>query len=170
METDDINRAKDFAASYNVTVGVAYLGHFPRLDAVAVAQFSVVIHRKNYVYAFDYASSIRDSWKHRSIYRASNKFVPGLPTRLPRKMYPTTDRAFSIFNYQCKPFRKAPTAYDILAGLTKSDPGTFRDFCENFGYNSDSIKDRETYRTARKEWLSVNCLFNDCIEELQEIN
>lgn len=64
-----------------------------------------------------------------------------------------------------------PSTYDVLAAITKNDPGTFQQFCDDFGYSSDSIKNRNTYDAVCKEWLNVQILWNDKeIEELQEIN
>lgn len=65
---------------------------------------------------------------------------------------------------------KEPTAYDLLACLTKYDPGTLDDFCGEFGYDTDSKKATETYFAVQKEWQKVYRLFNGCIEELQEIS
>src|SRR6185312_12921531 len=31
---------------------------------------------------------------------------------------------------------KKPTAYDVLACITKYDPGTFSNFCSDFGYGN----------------------------------
>jgi hypothetical protein len=42
----------------------------------------------------------------------------------------------------------SPIAYDVLACLTKNDPGHFEDFCSEFGYNSDSLKDLEIYKSV----------------------
>lgn len=66
---------------------------------------------------------------------------------------------------------KPPTAYDILACITKSDPGTFKDFCSDFGYDSDSRKAFQTYQDVCAEWQDVRAFFTDKqLEELQEIN
>lgn len=65
----------------------------------------------------------------------------------------------------------APTAYDVLACLTKYDPNTFEDFCSEFGYDTDSKKAEKTYNAVVKEWQMVCALFTDAeIEQLQEIN
>jgi hypothetical protein len=66
--------------------------------------------------------------------------------------------------------RKAPTSYDILACVQKSDPGTFSDFCGDFGYDEDSRKAEKTYFAVQKEWKGIESIFGDVIEELQEIN
>ena len=67
--------------------------------------------------------------------------------------------------------RKAPTAYDVLACIQKYDPGSFENFCGDFGYDTDSRKAEKTYRTVREEYLQVSRLFSDAeLIELQEIN
>jgi hypothetical protein len=58
-----------------------------------------------------------------------------------------------------------------LACLTKYDPGSFEDFCNEFGYKEDSRTAERTYNAVVKEWQNV-CMFwnDDEIEELREIN
>lgn len=62
-----------------------------------------------------------------------------------------------------------PTQYDILACLTKNDPGSFEDFCGDYGYNDDSKKAEKIYKAVCKEFAAVDRLFSDVMEELQEI-
>ena len=62
-----------------------------------------------------------------------------------------------------------PTAYDILACLTKYDPGTFEDFSSDYGYDEDSRKAESTYKAVCKEWRNVERVFGDCLDELREI-
>lgn len=62
-------------------------------------------------------------------------------------------------------------AYDVLACITKSDPGTFDDFCSEFGYDTDSRKAEQVYYAVVKEWRNVERFFTtDELTELQEIN
>lgn len=63
-----------------------------------------------------------------------------------------------------------PKPYDVLACLTNYDPGTFENFCGDFGYDVDSRKAYKTYKAVMKEWKNVELLFTpDQIEKLQEI-
>ncbi len=63
-----------------------------------------------------------------------------------------------------------PSEYDVLACLTKYDPGTFADFCSEYGYDEDSRKAEKTYKSVKDEWLNVCALFSDEeLSELQEI-
>lgn len=61
-----------------------------------------------------------------------------------------------------------PSAYDLLSCLTKYDPGTFENFCGDFGYDTDSRKALKTYRAVRKEWRDLEKMFNE--EELQQLS
>ena len=63
-----------------------------------------------------------------------------------------------------------PTAYDVLSCLTKYDPGSFDDFCSDFGYDNDSRKAEKTYKAVVKEYNKVNAMFNDVIEKLADIS
>ena len=64
-----------------------------------------------------------------------------------------------------------PTAYDLLACLTKYDPGTFSNFCGDYGTNEDSISGLRIYKAVRREWAKVSRFFTAAeLEELAEIN
>lgn len=63
-----------------------------------------------------------------------------------------------------------PSIYSILCCLTKYDPGTFPQFCDEFGYDTDSKKAEKTYNAVVDEWKGVCSLFTDEeIELLAEI-
>ena len=63
-----------------------------------------------------------------------------------------------------------PHAYDLLACLTKSDPGTFGDFCSDFGYDEDSRMAERTYFAVQEEWMRVRRFFTpDELVELHEV-
>lgn len=59
----------------------------------------------------------------------------------------------------------APTLYDVLACLQKYDVGTFEDFCNEFGYDTDSRTAKKTYKAVVKEYDKMCSLFNN--EELE---
>lgn len=62
-------------------------------------------------------------------------------------------------------------AYDLLACIQKRDPGTFEDFCGDFGYDTDSRRADTTHQAVRQEWQKVRRFFTqDEIRELQEIS
>jgi hypothetical protein len=66
---------------------------------------------------------------------------------------------------------KRPTAYDVLSCIQKYDPGSFHDFCSEFGYNEDSISDKRVWRACVDEWRKVRAFFTpEEIEILGDIN
>ena len=65
---------------------------------------------------------------------------------------------------------KEPEMYDVLSCLEKTDVGTFQDFCDEFGYDTDSKRAERIYKAVVKEYKAVERLFGDCIEELYKIN
>jgi hypothetical protein len=67
--------------------------------------------------------------------------------------------------------RQEPKAYDILACLTKYHPGTFEDFCGEFGCDTDSKKAEKLYYAVLKEYADLSSIFNaDELEAMQEIS
>jgi len=65
---------------------------------------------------------------------------------------------------------KEPTPYDILSCLTTYDPDTFKEFCDIFGYDMDSIKANTVYLAVVEEWKNIKMLYTDAeIGQLQEI-
>ncbi len=63
-----------------------------------------------------------------------------------------------------------PDIYSVLACLTKYDPETFSDFCQNYGYDTDSRTAKRVYKAVVKEYNAVTRLFGDIMDELSEIN
>lgn len=64
-----------------------------------------------------------------------------------------------------------PSVYDVLACLTKCDPGTFEDFCSDYGYDEDSRTAERIYFAVQKEYTQLARLFTpDEMDELAEIN
>lgn len=173
-------QAKDFCAKYNVTIRPTYTGHrkyFPD-DKAPRACYSVTIEREGKApYTFDFGQSLQNS------YKATVGF-PGEPGCYTVRAVP---QWFNFARYNVPgetrvvidgKMRRAvleqatipPTAYDILAALTKYNPETFEDFCANYGYDEDSRKAEATYFAVQKEWANVRRLFSGCLEELREIN
>lgn len=63
-----------------------------------------------------------------------------------------------------------PTMYDVLSCLTKYNPGSFDDFCSDFGYDNDSIRAFKTYNRVMDEWLMIARMFShEELELLREI-
>jgi len=60
-----------------------------------------------------------------------------------------------------------PTAYNVLACLTKYDPVDFNNFCENYGYNIDSRNAEKAYKAVLKEWQNIKRIFSE--EEINKL-
>jgi hypothetical protein len=58
-----------------------------------------------------------------------------------------------------------PNVYNIMSCLTYYEPGTFRDFCGDYGYNEDSIKALSTYKEVVKQYNKLLSMFTS--NELQ---
>jgi hypothetical protein len=64
-----------------------------------------------------------------------------------------------------------PTAYDVLTALTRYDPGTFGDFCSEYGYSADSKSAEDTYNAVVDEYKNLRILYSDAeIDQMQEIS
>lgn len=83
----------------------------------------------------------------------------------------STDKAKARKELKEKKATAAPTAYDILACLTKYDLGTFEEFCCEFGYDEDSKTADRIYIEVIKEYKQLERIFTtEQMEELREIN
>lgn len=165
-------QAQDFASKHRVTMQADYLGHFPRLGEYAVAQFRVTLSREGKKdYTFQYSDSLRDSWKYIDCNGTKQHIkTQGLPPKLSQKYWPNKGQQQKIGPFSLYPTIPSPSLYDILTCLTKSDPGTFEDFCLEYGYDNDSRKALEVYFAVQKDWIECNNIFHDCLDELQEVN
>jgi len=52
-----------------------------------------------------------------------------------------------------------PTAYDVLACLTKSNPGSFEQWCDEYGYNTDSRRAHAIWTNCHDEYARVTRFF-----------
>ena len=84
----------------------------------------------------------------------------------------------SIFNTDLRHFKrrgdrrklKQPNIYDVMSCVTKYDPGSFEDFCWEYGYDDDSIRDLKVYKAVCEEWQKMCQIFTEeDMEKLREI-
>lgn len=108
----------------------------------------------------EYALYFNDDDEPRNVYKV----------RIRRKPYSNLQHTAQFtFTFKANLMGDTPTAYDILACLTKGDPGTFEDFCWGYGYDTDSRKAERIYKAVCKEWRNVERVFGDCLDGLREI-
>jgi hypothetical protein len=62
-----------------------------------------------------------------------------------------------------------PSAYDVLASLTKYAPREFEEFCLDFGYVQEDKLAKRMYKAVKKEWEEMEAFFGEALEELREI-
>ena len=86
-------------------------------------------------------------------------------------------RPFDAYNVQAnkelaaKKKAAVPSVYDVLACLQKCDPGTFENFCSDYGYDEDSRTAIRVYLAVQNEYTQLTRLFTpEQMEELAEIN
>lgn len=140
--------------------------------------YKITLTRKNRSYTFEFGNSINNSGFKLQLGSKKEMIIPTSdservllltkPTAL--KMLVVRTVKFNLNNSDKIILPQEPTAYSILACLTKYDPGTFEDFCSEFGYDEDSKKAEKTYNAVKDEYLHVISLFNEKeIDQLQEI-
>lgn len=65
----------------------------------------------------------------------------------------------------------SPTEYDILACLEKYGYDSFSDFCDELGYDTDSISAMKTYIACVEEYTALRHIFtNEQMKQMREIN
>ena len=166
-------QADNFLANTNTTMTAQYLGHWPCLGEWLTSQWQITFTRQgvNKAFTFTFSQSLQASWDYMDTGNGIGwRKHKGLPSNLRQNHWPKTSEQYRVGPYTLTPAKRPPSAYDVLACLTKYDPGTFKDFCADSGYSDDSMKALETYRAVQDEWQEVNRVFGDCLDELAEIN
>jgi len=170
-------QAEKFLASTKTTFETEFLKHGKHFDNDTETRdiYKITLKRGSRVYSFNYGQSINCSGEYQIKESLMNKLwrsqIVGGKYAFTAKEFKNlrlheADKVCIIKN----PNFKAPTAYDVLACLTKYDPGTLENFCSDFGYDTDSRSAEKTYNAVKDEYQNVSMLFTDAeIEQLQEI-
>lgn len=159
---DYLEQAEEFLNKTNTTLKVEFKHFGPHFydDESHRDIYTVTLERNGLAYTFNFGRSIEKSSKIMAKY-ASQKLLKA------RRSLPVP----KADEYLINPEKSVPNSYDILSCLQKNDPGLFEDFCADFGYDTDSIKAKNTYESVRAEFLNLAKLFSGCeLEELAEIN
>jgi len=163
--TEYDKQAQEFMEKTDLKIHKSYCGHYKRFeDAKYISsQWRIKFSRGKQEFWFDFSQSTNSSF---------SKIVPG---RLRRKPLSPGDYSYlavketleiGTTKYRSLPFtlhyeKTPPSDYDILSCLTKYDPGTFEDFCGEFGYNEDSRKAEKTYFAVQKEYQNLRNMFSE---------
>lgn len=130
--------------------------------------YRITLTKDGRYFSFEFGQSYNASgkwWKY-------GKYQRGIYTRRDKQtkkvMYSRPFMAMKDWDLN-KNFAE-PTAYDVLAVLTKDDPYTFADFCASYGYDEDSKQAEKTYIAVVAEYKHLERLFNEEeMEMLREI-
>lgn len=133
--------------------------------------YTVTIKRNSREYTFDFGQSINNSGFYVMVGRnkkdidrkyLESKNIKSIVKSMNWDFNPTLDKIH---------FPTAPNAYSVLSCMTKYDPGDFKNFCDDFGYDTDSRKAEKTYNAVMQEWLNMQRMFtNDELEAMSEIS
>lgn len=172
-------KAEDFLKDTGATIEARWLrcaSHFGEKDEPRDI-YEIRLKRGNREYIFTFGNSIVDTEK-----RIQKAFNEENAARIRKDYYtgnftPYGSQTMRGKNQEAelKEWKPAgttyrPSAYDILATLTKNEPAdNIDDFAADYGYTKPSAAIR-AYEGVKEEWEAVNRLFTDAeILKLQEI-
>jgi len=169
-------QAQDFLNKTNTTVAIDFVKHGKHFvdDDNERDIYKVTLRRGEREFIFNFGQSIAHSGY--KIVRKSDKaqlhkgIYADTTTEL-KKVKVLARKQFQTLNGLEIITPETPTAYDILASLTKYETGNFKEFCSSFGYDIDSIKALKIYEAVKNEWLNVKALWAETeLIQLREIN
>lgn len=170
-------QANDFLAKTHTEIKIEFLKNDFHFDGDKEKRdiYEITLRRAGRKFTFNFGNSLNNSGFYytvgRKITQIDRKFLDKTKTELLTHI--KRDNSYQFLNNGKSDvihYPTAPTSYDILACLTKYDPGTFEEFCSEFGYDTDSRKAKKTYKAVCKEWLNVCKIWDDAeIEQLSEI-
>jgi len=163
-------QANDFLIKTGATMTIEFFAHMPHFDGDKEKRdvYNVTIRRGNNDYTFKFGQSIFNSGSVADI--AAHTDSKQYRQLLSEGYKPKYGKAIPNDRTILHKKRIVPSAYDILSCLTKNGPGTFEDFCSEFGYDTDSKKAEKIYFAVQKEFAGIKKLFGDVMDDLQEIN
>lgn len=129
--------------------------------------------RKNHIHGKHYRCTISGKDRGHVSFDFWNSYADEEYSALGSKAYRNGEVMFKYRPGRGKPTQNPKTvqAYDLLACITKNDPGTFKDFCGDFGYDEDSRKAFDVYLAVQDEYSKVRRFFTAAeMEELEAIN
>jgi len=165
----------EFLRLTDTTIAIELMGlDVPEWDGKKHNKYEITLKNKKHSYIFYFWDSLFNTEKSKKdkptlLQFYCNEFAKNKPllycTGIPSYKLDEVKKAYN------KSYDTFPTAYDILAAVTKYDCGTFSDFCANFGYDEDSRTAERTYIACINEQKNIERLFtNEQMEALQQIN
>lgn len=169
MKNEYLQQAEDFLKSANAKMQINFVGlainrEWKEKETRALYEVTITTPRGSY--SFDFWDSIYNTKIKAMDYKA-----------YALKRY---GRTFEGLNYgeqqtvcrelKAKKAAASPLSYNVLACLTKYEPGTFSNFCSDFGYDEDSRTAERIYFAVQKEYNNLCRIFTaEQMEELADI-
>ena len=180
MKTDYDAQATEFLRKTNTSFAIEFLRYGKHFEDDTADRdiYKVTLTRGSRVFSFNFGQSLVYSglkFKNKNtgrVYRviSTEKYrklaFKNNKRRLRWTAFLGSELPFSPQSCDTFEFPKEPSAYDVLACLTKYDPGTFEDFCGDYGYDTDSRKAEKIYPAVVNEYQNVCMLWNDTELEL----
>lgn len=165
-------QTNDFLEKTNTTFKAEFLRYGKHFDDDKENRdiYKITLSRNGRSYSFNFGQSIIASGRFIIVYH-SDKYPRG--TRIHDKAELAKSRAgyigFGKYYNNNKDFAE-PTSYCVFSGLQKNDVGSLENFCDDFGYDTDSRKAEKIYKAVVDEYNNLKMLFNDKeLEEMAEI-
>lgn len=170
MMNEYTKQASDFLKKANATIKIDFVGLAVNKDWKEREKrnlYEIILTSPRGSMVFDFWDSIRNTKiKRMTLAEYAEKRYK---TRFDSLRY--AEKLTAKKELEAKKAEATPSAYDILACMTKYDPGTFEGFCCEFGYDEDSRTAERIYFAVQKEYTQLARLFTvEQMEELQEIN
>jgi len=169
METNYEKQATDFLEKTGCTMEITFKEnrkYFPN-DKETRDIYDIEIVRGSRKWKFEFGNSVANSQYYQDINHTERKYTLNGGCLSGNYSINNMDKYKSYVKLMPG---KAPSAYSVLACLTKYDPGSFEDFCNVFGYDNDSKTADRVYAAVKEEWLNVCRIWNDQeVKELSEI-
>lgn len=164
-------QAEDFMNECSAKMDIMFVGCMPNCmwdDKESRNRYSVTITTPKGKMNLDFWDSLNNTWKFKMAHDKD---------RCARNMYgryyeglSITEKARVRDRMRGMEQEGRPTYYDILACLESYDPGTFKDFCSEFGYSDDSIKAFKIYTACQEQYADLCRIFTpEQMDKLREI-
>lgn len=166
MKNEYLQQAEDFLKSANAKMQIDFVGlaiNREWKEKKARPLYNVTITTPRGFYSFDFWDSLHNAEVKAMDYNA-----------YARKRY---GRAFDDLSYgeqqtvrrelKAKKVDASLSSYDVLACLTKYNPGTFSNFCFEFGYDEDNRTAERIYFAVQEEYNNLCRIFTE--EQMEEL-
>lgn len=172
MKTTDYNKqANDFLSKTGATMKINFSHNGKHFDDDKQNRdiYEITISKGKRAHTFNFGQSIAKSGLRLQMGKKEIFIqLPDSHKHLMLKRNETALRYWIKYHIESNilPFDKIiypeqPTPYDVLACLQKYDVGSFEDFCNDFGYDTDSRNAEKTYKAVCNEYKNLCRIFTD---------